>query len=163
MEGWDQETLERVVKEKHGAEEGKQANNPTNIICKHFLVSAGQAVPHTWHMCNSYMFLSQACLSFLPQPVDGHCSSRSVTCCCPMGHDGGSAQPNCIGSARSFLSQYVGISIAPAGGCGEEAVWLVLEVSQWQRLQVQVRRRALLLLHEVAEESQPTEQLMCRS
>jgi hypothetical protein len=39
MEGWDQETLERVVKEKHGAEEGRQANNPTNIICKHFLVS----------------------------------------------------------------------------------------------------------------------------
>lgn len=32
MDDWDQETLERVVKEKHGND-----NNATTIICKHFL------------------------------------------------------------------------------------------------------------------------------
>jgi len=34
MEDWDQETLERVVKEKHGAE---KPSNATTIICKFFL------------------------------------------------------------------------------------------------------------------------------
>jgi hypothetical protein len=31
MEDWDQETLEKVVKEKHGAE---KPSNATNIICR---------------------------------------------------------------------------------------------------------------------------------
>ena len=35
MENWDQETLERAVAEKHGAEAGKP--NKTKIICKFFL------------------------------------------------------------------------------------------------------------------------------
>lgn len=34
MEDWDQETLEKVVREKHGAE---KPSNATNIICKFFL------------------------------------------------------------------------------------------------------------------------------
>ncbi|GFH27773.1 uncharacterized protein HaLaN_26151 [Haematococcus lacustris] len=34
MDDWDQETLERVVKEKHGAE---KPSNATTIICKFFL------------------------------------------------------------------------------------------------------------------------------
>eukprot|EP00775_Hariotina_reticulata_P008380 gene8380-8564_t len=34
MEDWDQETLEKVVKEKHGAE---KPSNATTIICKFFL------------------------------------------------------------------------------------------------------------------------------
>jgi len=34
MDDWDQETLERVVKEKHGAE---KPSNATSIICKFFL------------------------------------------------------------------------------------------------------------------------------
>uniref|UniRef100_A0A383WIU5 C3H1-type domain-containing protein n=1 Tax=Tetradesmus obliquus TaxID=3088 RepID=A0A383WIU5_TETOB len=34
MEDWDQETLEKVVREKHGAE---KPSNTTNIICKFFL------------------------------------------------------------------------------------------------------------------------------
>lgn len=34
MEDWDQETLEKVVKEKHGNE---KPVNETKIICKHFL------------------------------------------------------------------------------------------------------------------------------
>lgn len=34
MEDWDQETLEKVVNEKHGAE---KPSNATNIICKFFL------------------------------------------------------------------------------------------------------------------------------
>eukprot|EP00877_Chromochloris_zofingiensis_P008620 jgi/Chrzof1/4010/Cz13g17040.t1 len=34
MEDWDQETLEKVVKEKHGSE---KPTNTTNIICKFFL------------------------------------------------------------------------------------------------------------------------------
>lgn len=34
MEDWDQETLEKVVREKHGAE---KPTNATNIICKYFL------------------------------------------------------------------------------------------------------------------------------
>lgn len=35
MDGWDQETLERAIAQKHGAEAGKP--NKTKIICKHFL------------------------------------------------------------------------------------------------------------------------------
>lgn len=34
MEDWDQETLEKVIKEKHGNE---KPTNTTNIICKYFL------------------------------------------------------------------------------------------------------------------------------
>jgi hypothetical protein len=34
MDDWDQETLEKVVKEKHGNE---KPSNATNIICKFFL------------------------------------------------------------------------------------------------------------------------------
>lgn len=34
MEDWDQETLERVIKEKHANE---KPSNATTIICKHFL------------------------------------------------------------------------------------------------------------------------------
>ncbi len=34
MDDWDQETLERVVKEKHAQE---KPSNATSIICKHFL------------------------------------------------------------------------------------------------------------------------------
>ena len=35
MEDWDQDKLEEVVKEKHGAE--KSAHTKTDIICKFFL------------------------------------------------------------------------------------------------------------------------------
>ncbi len=35
MEDWDQEQLEKVVDQKHGAEKG--AANKTDIVCKHFL------------------------------------------------------------------------------------------------------------------------------
>ena len=35
MEDWDQDKLEDVVKQKHGAE--KAASNRTEIICKFFL------------------------------------------------------------------------------------------------------------------------------
>lgn len=35
MEEWDQDTLEKVVEEKHGAENKK--SNATAIICKFFL------------------------------------------------------------------------------------------------------------------------------
>eukprot|EP00879_Flechtneria_rotunda_P031024 GHRR01033847.1.p2 GENE.GHRR01033847.1~~GHRR01033847.1.p2 ORF type:complete len:110 (-),score=28.48 GHRR01033847.1:17-346(-) len=34
MEDWDQDTLEKVVKEKHGSE---KPSNATSIICKYFL------------------------------------------------------------------------------------------------------------------------------
>lgn len=34
MDDWDQETLEKVVKEKHGSE---KPSNATNIICRYFL------------------------------------------------------------------------------------------------------------------------------
>lgn len=36
MEDWDQEMLEKVVEEKHGAENTKKSN-ATTIICKYFL------------------------------------------------------------------------------------------------------------------------------
>lgn len=35
MDDWDQETLEKAVREKHGAEKGQP--NKTEIICKYFL------------------------------------------------------------------------------------------------------------------------------
>ena len=34
---WDQEKLEAVVAQKHGAEKGNQVNKATDIICKFFL------------------------------------------------------------------------------------------------------------------------------
>ena len=34
MEDWDQETLEKVINEKHAME---KPTNTTSIICKHFL------------------------------------------------------------------------------------------------------------------------------
>ena len=36
MEDWDQDTLEKVVEEKHGAE-NKKKTNATAIICRYFL------------------------------------------------------------------------------------------------------------------------------
>ena len=36
MEDWDQDTLEKVVEEKHGVE-NKKKSNATTIICKYFL------------------------------------------------------------------------------------------------------------------------------
>ncbi len=37
MGEWDQEKLEAVVAQKHGAEKGNQVNKATDIICKFFL------------------------------------------------------------------------------------------------------------------------------
>ena len=53
MEDWDQEQLEKVVNEKHGAE---KPSNKTDIICKFFLDAVenkqygwcGDAFSHFW-------------------------------------------------------------------------------------------------------------------
>lgn len=48
MADWDQEKLESVVKQKHGAE--KQANNETQIICKFFLEAVEKKL-YGWFWC----------------------------------------------------------------------------------------------------------------
>lgn len=52
MEDWDQETLERVVKEKHGNE---KPTNTTNIICKFFL-EAVEKKQYGWCVCTTHLF-----------------------------------------------------------------------------------------------------------
>ena len=45
MEDWDQETLEKVIKEKHAME---KPSNATNIICKHFLDAVEKKLYGWW-------------------------------------------------------------------------------------------------------------------
>ncbi len=53
MEDWDQETLERVVKEKHGSE---KPSNATTIVCKYFL-EAVEKRQYGWSVHSTRRFL----------------------------------------------------------------------------------------------------------
>lgn len=70
MEDWDQETLERVIKEKHGNE---KPSNATSIPCKHF-IDAVEKKLYGWYVLwvcavHSHSYLLPAGHSSLRWPV----------------------------------------------------------------------------------------------
>lgn len=89
MDEWDQEQLEKVVKQKHAAE----ASNKTDIICKFFLEAVEKKqygwfwqCPNGGKDCKYRHALPPGCVSSQLTKPKSHGLCAAVVCSAALGH-----------------------------------------------------------------------------